>query len=130
VATASTQFFRTIGGTIGVSIMGAILNAQMAALFTPIFAHYQQVVAKLPKSASSENTLLDPAQRSLLPTDMLHQLVTALTQGLFWVYLLTFVLAIISIATVVWLPGGNPTRYQYKSEGNEDETTSTELLLA
>jgi EmrB/QacA subfamily drug resistance transporter len=31
VATASTQFFRTIGGTIGVAIMGTILNAQMAA---------------------------------------------------------------------------------------------------
>jgi EmrB/QacA subfamily drug resistance transporter len=128
VATASTQFFRTIGGTVGVSIMGAILNAQMAARFTPIFAHYQQVVAKLPRSASSENVLLEPTTRSLLPTDMLHQLVTALTQGLFWVYLLIFVLAIISIAAVCWLPGGNPAQYNYKDD--EDEATSTEHTMS
>lgn len=127
VATASTQFFRTIGGTVGVSIMGAILNAQMAARFTPIFAHYQQVVDKLPKSASSANVLLEPATRSMLPNDMLSQLATALTQGLFWVYLLIFVLAAIGIIAMFWLPGGDPSQYRY--QGDEDEADNAESAI-
>ncbi len=55
VATASTQFTRTIGGTVGVAIMGTILNAQMAVRFTPIFAHDPDVVARLPKSIAPSN---------------------------------------------------------------------------
>src|SRR5436305_7257940 len=50
VATASTQFFRTIGGTVGVALMGTILNLQMIARFAPIFAHYPAVVTHLPKN--------------------------------------------------------------------------------
>ena len=41
--TASTQFVRTIGGTIGVAVMGTILNAQMAERFTPILARFASV---------------------------------------------------------------------------------------
>lgn len=128
VATASTQFFRTIGGTVGVSIMGAILNAQMAERFTPIFAHYHQIAATLPRSASSANVLLEPQTRAMLPEDMLQQLATALTQGLFWVYLLIFALAALGIVAMCWLPGGNPTQYQYKSI--EDEESDSEPVIS
>src|SRR6266567_2541621 len=52
VATASTQFTRTIGGTIGVAIMGTILNAQMALRFPSIFAHFADVSVRLPTVCS------------------------------------------------------------------------------
>src|SRR5947209_10673311 len=67
VATASTQFFRTIGGTVGVAVMGTILNAQMAERFGPIFAHAPAIIARLPKDTAPANVLLTPELRALLP---------------------------------------------------------------
>ncbi|GER88488.1 MFS transporter [Dictyobacter vulcani] len=116
VATASTQFFRTIGGTIGVAIMGSILNAQMAQRFAPIFASYQQVLQHLPKGVSPGNVLLTPGVRETLPIVLLHQLQAALSQSLFWVYLLLFILAIVGVVAMFWLPGGRADQYMYKDE--------------
>ncbi|GHO87739.1 MDR family MFS transporter [Dictyobacter formicarum] len=120
VATASTQFFRTIGGTVGVAIMGSILNVQMALHFTPIFAHYQQVLQHLPKGISPANVLLTPDVRSSLASGLLNQLQVALSQSLFWVYLLLFVMAVIGLVAMFWLPGGRADQYMYKAEPEAD----------
>jgi MFS family permease len=115
VATASTQFTRTIGGTIGVALMGTILNAGMALRFPPIFAHFASVTARLPKSVAQANVLLTPDIRASLPAAFLHQLQVALAQSLFWVYGLTFALAVIGLAAMFFFPGGRADKYTYKS---------------
>jgi len=115
VATASTQFTRTIGGTIGVALMGTILNAGMALRFPPIFAHFASVTARLPKSVAQANVLLTPDIRASLPAAFLHQLQAALAQSLFWVYGLTFALAVIGLAAMFFFPGGRADKYTYKS---------------
>lgn len=119
IATASTQFVRTIGGTIGVAIMGTILNAQMALHFSPIFAHFPAVVAHLPTGIAPSNVLLTPEVRASLPTDFLSQLQTALAQSLFWVYVLMLLLAIVWLVAMFFFPGGNAEQYAYK-ENTED----------
>jgi EmrB/QacA subfamily drug resistance transporter len=120
VVTASTQFFRTIGGTIGVALMGTILNAQMALRFTPIFTHYSSVAAHLPLKGSLENVLLTPGVRALLPHDFLSQLQVALAQSLFWVYALMLVLAAIGLATAFLFPGGRADQHAYKANESEE----------
>jgi EmrB/QacA subfamily drug resistance transporter len=128
VATASTQFTRTIGGTVGVAIMGTILNAQMALRFTPIFSHDPGVVARLPKSIAPSNVLLTPDVRGKLPLDFLHQLEAALAQSLFWVFALMFALAVMGLAIMFLLPGGRAEQYSYKAEaGDETESEAMEL---
>lgn len=119
VATATTQFFRTIGGTVGVALMGTILNAQMASRFPPIFAHFASAAASLPKNVAPSNVLLTPNVRATLPVAFLTQLQTALAQSLFWVYMLTFVLAIIGLGTMFLLPGGRAEKYAYKPAEGE-----------
>lgn len=119
VATATTQFVRTIGGTIGVAFMGTILNAQIATRFTPIFAHFANATAQLPKNVALSNILLTPNIHSLVPADFLQQLQAALSQGLFWVYLVVFVLMLISLGAMFLLPGGNVDDLKYKGEDGE-----------
>jgi MFS family permease len=127
VATASTQFFRTIGGTVGVALMGTILNLQMAARFAPILASYPAVVAHLPKNIAPSNVLLTPDVRQLLPVDFLHQLQVALAQSLFWVYALMFAVAVIGLASMFLFPGGRAEQYSYKAgDSAEPETTDFE----
>jgi len=128
VATASTQFFRTIGGTIGVAVMGTILNAQMALRFTPLFARYPDVVARLPKGIAPSNVLLTPAVRETLPAGLLSQLQAALAQSLFWVFALMFVLALLGLATMFRLPGGRAEQYAYKGEGKAEDTAESEKM--
>lgn len=125
VATASTQFFRTIGGTVGVALMGTILNLQMASRFAPIFARYPAVVAHLPKNIAPSNVLLTPDVRQSLPVDFLNQLQTALAQSLSWVYALMFALALIGLATMFFFPGGRAEQYSYKAEAGEVAQTET-----
>ncbi|MEO8955647.1 MAG: MDR family MFS transporter [Ktedonobacteraceae bacterium] len=119
VVTASSQFFRTIGGTIGVAVLGTILNAQMALLFSPIFAHFAAVVAHLPKNISAANVLLTPQLRATLPGNFLSQLEGALSHSLLWVYAVMFVLAIIGLVAMFWMPGGKADKHVYKEQEAE-----------
>ena len=123
VATATTQFFRTMGGTVGVAIMGTILNAQMAQRFAPIYAQFAEVASRLPKNIAPANVLLTPGLRESLPLAFLTQLQNALAQSLFWVYGLMLVLALIGLAAMFLLPGGRAENYAYKP--TEEEVANT-----
>ncbi len=130
VATATTQFFRTIGGTVGVADMGTILNAQMASRFPPIFAHSTSVAAQLPKHIAPANVLLTPEVRASLPAAFLNELQGALAQSLFWVYVLMFILAVIGLALMFLLPGGRADKYSYKAMEETSETATNQAFHA
>jgi hypothetical protein len=106
VATASGQFFRTIGGTIGVAVMGTVLNAQMAQNFPPIFARFPEAIANLPKGIQPSNILVKPEIRATLPTELVSQLQNALANSLFWIYALMLLVAVIGLLAAIWLPAG------------------------
>src|SRR6266496_3921170 len=126
VATALTQFVRTIGGTIGVALMGTILNTQMALRFPAIFARFPAATATLPKTVSQANVLLTPDVRASLPVAFLHQLQLAFAQSLFWIFLLMFIFAIIGVTTMFLLPGGRADKYSYKSQQAATDSTNEE----
>ncbi len=123
VATATTQFFRTMGGTVGVAIMGTILNAQMATRFAPIYAQFTEAASRLPKNIAPANVLLTPELRASLPFAFLTQLQNALSQSLFWVYGLMFVLAMLGLGIMFLLPRGRADKYTYKPTEEEIVTT-------
>ncbi|HEY0756825.1 MAG TPA: MDR family MFS transporter [Ktedonobacteraceae bacterium] len=126
VATASTQFVRTIGGTIGVAFMGTILNVQLAKNFAPIFARFATATAHLPQNIAPANMLLTPNIRSLVPPAFLGQLQAALAQSLFWIYLVVCVLMVVSLILMFWLPSGRADDLRYKEE---DEDVAAEQGL-
>lgn len=123
VATATTQFFRTMGGTVGVAIMGTILNAQMALRFAPIYAQFSNVASHLPKNIAPANVLLTPELRASLPLAFLAQLQNALSQSLFWVYGLMLIFAFIGLGMMFFLPGGRAEKHAYKP--TEEEMAAT-----
>jgi EmrB/QacA subfamily drug resistance transporter len=104
VASASTQFVRMIGGTLGVAVMGAILNGQISQRFAPLMAQHSDIVRRLPKDVTPANILLAPELRATLPPDFLSQLEEALSQSLFWVYLLMLGLTLVVFGTMRFYP--------------------------
>ena len=97
VATATSQFFRTIGGSIGVAVLGAILTAQ-----------WRQQAAD--RGAGGEfdraNTLLDPARRATLPAETVEALRQALDGALHSVYLVVAALTALVFLSVLFFPRG------------------------
>jgi EmrB/QacA subfamily drug resistance transporter len=78
VATASTQFFRNVGSTVGTAVFGTIMTGGLAA---NIASHLpQQVVQRMAESGQeiSAGSVLDPSALAQLPP----QIATGVQQGL------------------------------------------------
>lgn len=93
-ATSTLQFSRSIGGTLGVSIMGAILSAQLASGL---------LAAGLDPASVSLSALLDPiAQANSAALDgTLRTVLASAILGVFW---LAFGAAVIGLAVTLLAP--------------------------
>lgn len=95
VATATNQFSRTMGGVVGVAIMGAVLNARWGA------AHLGA------GDAGRTSTLLDPERRGSLPTETLATMQNALAGALHGVFFAIAVAAVLVFIAVLFFPKGS-----------------------
>ena len=98
VATATLQFFRTIGGAISVAIMGAVLNSQLAGRYAE--------VPGVPEGADSQ-TLLNVEAREELAPAVLDGMQRALASTLHEIYIIVAVAAVIAFALALFFPRGS-----------------------
>ncbi|HEY7348989.1 MAG TPA: MDR family MFS transporter [Ktedonobacterales bacterium] len=107
VATASNQFSRTIGGAIGVSVMGAVLNMQLMARLAAAGIHLGTIPDPTqPGQFLTLNALLRPETRAALPAHLLGQLVSPLGASLHILFLMMFALAGLGVISAWLLPSG------------------------
>jgi EmrB/QacA subfamily drug resistance transporter len=102
VATSSVTFFRTVGGAIGVAVMGAFLNASLGERYSDAVDRAAGEDAGLRRLLSDPNALLQPAVRGRIPEAAYSELAGALAASLspaFWV-LLFFGLSALAVATL------------------------------
>lgn len=95
-ATASNMFMRNLGSTIGVALLGSILNSSLLRYFKDHGQHY---------SLSSINDLLSKDTRVKLPNDSLKFLQHALADSLQMVYVVTAIFAVVSFLLIFGLRG-------------------------
>jgi EmrB/QacA subfamily drug resistance transporter len=74
VATASLQFIRSLGASVGVAVMGAVMNARIVASLRDD--------PDVTDPLAATNMLLDEAKRAALPGDLLQRLESAFDSGL------------------------------------------------
>ena len=106
VATSSVVFFRTVGGSLGVAAMGALLNASLGDRYRAAVARVAGDDAALGRLLSDPNALLQPAVRSRIPEAAYSELSGALAAALapaFWVLL---VFGVCSVAAAAFFPRG------------------------
>src|SRR5579884_1988382 len=103
IATATHQFFRSIGGTIWVSVQGAALSATTAA---GLAAAGLQLPGGRALQLGELSTVLEPASRALLQPHAARQLAEVLGAGLHQVFLLYLVLALAGLLGAGFLPAG------------------------
>jgi hypothetical protein len=101
VATSSVQFFRTIGGSISVAALGAVLNGHLASRLV---------------EGVDPNLALNPDTRGQIPRELLASLTDALGGGLGKVYMAMAVLAAIGIGVAFLFPGGSALSHAYSEK--------------
>jgi len=121
-ATSTVQFSRSIGGTLGVSVMGAVLTAQLTAGL---------LAAGIDPASVSLNALLDPiagASNAALDGTLRTVLASAI-QSVFW---LAFGAAVLALAGTALAPGGRIAqlaahRAQSDADGVAPPVVATEM---
>jgi len=111
VATALNQFFRTIGGTLGVAVMGSVLNAGLGARLagSPALAGQSSAQVVL-------NQLLDPIGRLGLGADVQEALRAALAETLRADFMVAAAAAALGLlAAIIFFPAGSVA--EHASEG-------------
>jgi EmrB/QacA subfamily drug resistance transporter len=107
VATSSVVFFRTVGGSLGVAIMGAFLNASLGERYRAAVDRAVGGDESLGKLLSDPNALLQPAVRGRIPDAAYSELAGALAASLgpaFWVF---FFFGVLALAVALFFPRGS-----------------------
>ena len=112
VVTSASQFSRNIGGTIGVSIAGALFTAG---------------VMQASASSVDPNDLLSPGVRAGLSPDVLLALQTLLASSLKSVYVLFIGVAAVATLIAAFLPGGPPR--EVSDAGSAPEVAAREAMV-
>ncbi|MBI4492532.1 MAG: MFS transporter [Chloroflexi bacterium] len=121
-ATSSNQFFRSIGGTLGVSLVGAVFTAALAARLAGLGLEGE--------AFASANTLLDPVARSSLAPAALPALRTALAQALHTVFLANVAVAALGLVAALQLPGGRAEAHAWREEAPGAPAEQVEQVAA
>ncbi len=109
VATSAATLFRSIGGSLGTSILGAIFANRLAA----------ELSANLPQTANAtalESGQADPGRLNELPPDILATYVNAFTDALQAVFLIAA--AVVALAFLLaWTLEERPLRKTIETDG-------------
>jgi drug resistance transporter, EmrB/QacA subfamily len=127
IATSLNQFSRSIGGAVGVAVMGAVLSAGLASRLHEVAQTgnsglTQERAAEL---SANPNALIDPQARTALPPDVLDALQTAMAGAMHNVFWVGTALAGLALLVAFYLPragqgaGNQPTEDECCSETGE-----------
>jgi hypothetical protein len=128
VASSQIQFWRNLGGTVGSSILGAVLanrlpgylNTQIASLHLP-----PQVISHLPTGGA--NAILQPGALSQLPPAVATAIRLALSDTLRDIYLFAGLVLIAALVATVFLKEvpltSAPSRTGFADPVPEDDAT-------
>lgn len=97
VATSSSAFFRSLGGSFGTALFGAVLNSRLAAA----------IAEKLGETADSipiGELTGSPAVIAQLPDQVREPLIEAFSQAITGVFLIAIPFTLVALALVVMLP--------------------------
>ena len=106
VATASHQFFRTLGGTIGVGISGSFVTAGLATTMEPFMSSESGTLSLSASNNAMQNIekLFRPEVQALLSPDVQKAMQDAVARGVFIVFWLTLIVSLLCLFFSFMLP--------------------------
>jgi len=102
-ATSATTFFRSIGGAVGVAVMGAVLSYTLAGQLQPLDGVPPSSLQAL---IAHPDAVVDPVRRLALPPAVLAAFSRALAAALHAVFQVGFAIACLALASAFLVPAG------------------------
>ncbi len=101
IATSTVHFFRSVGGAVGVAVMGSVmtrsLNRQLLAAGPAAAPGFDEI-------AKNPNVFLEPAARAALSPDVLGAFQAMLSQAIHGVFVTGTVVALVGLAAAAAMP--------------------------
>lgn len=113
IATSLNQFFRSIGGAIGVALLGAVLSTSLAA-------HLHRQLPREQAAALTEDpsALVDRRAQLAVPPEVLDVLQESLARSIRAVFITSGIVCAIALLFALMLPRGRPVTAERK-EGEQ-----------
>lgn len=122
VATSLVQFFRFIGGPIGVSVMGAAMNHSLSGKMAGLGEQFPALPADRLQQLSNPNLLMNNEAKAALPQDLLHSLQQIFVEAMHSVFIIGIVFIIAGFVTAFIM---GKARYVKEKESAEETGTVT-----
>jgi hypothetical protein len=119
-ATSTIQFSRSIGGVLGVSVMGVVLSMSLAANLQ---------AAGMDPTTVSLNSLLDPIAQATTSATLDATLRTALAGAIQNVFLLALIASVIGLVATALAPGGRIAQLAAQRPQANEEAASQPVII-
>jgi EmrB/QacA subfamily drug resistance transporter len=103
VATSSSQFFRSIGGTMGVSIMGAIMASKMASGLSDVSKRLTDIPSETLLKYSNPQSLLSVDTRASMPPEVYKAVREVLANSIDWIFITGVIFVLVGIIAAIFL---------------------------
>jgi EmrB/QacA subfamily drug resistance transporter len=132
IATSLNQFSRSIGGAVGVAIMGAVLSAGLASqLLNAAQSEGSPItVEQAAAFAANPNALIDPQAQGSLPSGALEVLQQAMAAAIHRVFWVGTALAGIALLVSLFLPRKGDTNVKPPTEEECCAETGERMIMA
>jgi len=127
IATASMSLFRSIGGTIGVAVMGALVNNQMAREIAANLPLGAGAVLPVTDATSLGNLLLNPVASSGIPPFILDAIRLSLSNSITYAFLVGSAIVLIALVASVFV---RKVPLKSSEEYHRDDTSPTEAVTS
>lgn len=102
VATSTTQFTRSIGGTVGVAIMGVIMSSKMTSGITGIQGDFKDIPADQLAKLANPQSLLQPEVKATIPPKLLAAMQSILSHAVTSVFVIGIIVVLVGLVAAVF----------------------------
>jgi EmrB/QacA subfamily drug resistance transporter len=126
IVTSINLFCRSIGGALGVGVMGAVMMARLGLQVTRVQRESGLPMTDVAPILHNLSSIVEPTSRARLGPALLAAVETALARSLHYVFLIGAVFAALALISSFWLPRSwsRSSIAQPDDAGEEDEATS------
>ena len=108
IVTSINLFSRSIGGALGVAVMGAVMMVGLGSQIARVQQDSGLPVTEVAAAVHNLSAIVEPTSRASLAPALRAALETALARSLHYVFLIGAVFAALALASGFWLPKSLP----------------------
>jgi EmrB/QacA subfamily drug resistance transporter len=132
IATSLNQFSRSIGGAVGVAVMGAVLSAGLASQLTEVArrGNTSLTLERAQELSANPNALIDPHARAALPSNVLDALQASLAGAIHKVFWVGTAFAGLALLVSFYLPRKGESTFEQPTEEACSAETGERMMMA